>query len=159
MHGREEVIYLVRDPRDVALSLYNLRRKYRSVPDTCPLGQYVSERFLPGDLQISWSEHVGCWLGTRRRHPGFLLDLLTDLPAGLRRIADFLGVDAGAAALECAMQRSGSAAQARVGRARVDMGAPDAPPRIRAQYAAQHTFTCCEGVTTPRHSLHDEPPR
>ena len=105
-----KVIYLVRDPRDVALSLYNFRRKYRSVDDWYPIERYVSERFLPGDLHVPWGEHVGTWLATRLNHPTFLLvryeDLLSDAARELRRIAIFLGVTAGAAALAQAVERS-----------------------------------------------------
>jgi len=105
-----KVIYLVRDPRDVALSLYHSRRKYRSIDDSYPLERFVSERFLPGDLDISWSEHVGSWLATRMNHPGFLLvryeDLRQDPVRELRRMAIFLGVTADAHVLTQAVERS-----------------------------------------------------
>lgn len=105
-----KVIYLVRDPRDVVLSLYNFRRKYRSVHDSYPIEQYVAERFLPGDLDVSWGEHVGSWLGTRMNHPGFLLvryeDLLQDPTRELCRLASFLGIAANTEALLQAIERS-----------------------------------------------------
>jgi hypothetical protein len=105
-----KVVYLVRDPRDVALSLYDFRRKCRSVADTCPIEQYVSERFVPGDLDVPWGEHVGSWLGTRTSHPGFLLvryeDLQQDTSRELRRMANHLGLAASAAALTQAVEKS-----------------------------------------------------
>jgi hypothetical protein len=105
-----KVIYVVRDPRDVALSLYHSRRKYRSIDDSYPLERFVSERFLPGDLDVSWSEHVGSWLATRLHHPGFLLvryeDLRQDPLRELQRIANFLGVTADSRALTQAVERS-----------------------------------------------------
>jgi hypothetical protein len=104
------VIYLVRDPRDVALSLYNFRRKYRSVDDSYPIERYVAERFLPGDLDVSWGEHVGSWLGTRMNQAGFLLvryeDLLQDPPRELGRVADFLGIVTNKETLSQAIERS-----------------------------------------------------
>jgi sulfotransferase family protein len=104
------VIYLVRDPRDVALSLYNFRRKYSSVDDSYPIEQYVAERFLPGDLDIPWGEHVGSWLGTRMNQPGFLLvryeDLLQDPLRELCRVASFLGIAASTEMLSQAIERS-----------------------------------------------------
>jgi Sulfotransferase domain len=104
------VIYLVRDPRDVALSLYNFRRKYRSLEDSYPIERYVAERFVPGDLDVSWGEHVGSWLGTRMNRPGFLLvryeDLLQDAPRQLSRIAGFLGIAASTETLSQAIERS-----------------------------------------------------
>ncbi len=105
-----KVIYLVRDPRDVALSLYHFRRKYRSVDDSYPIEQYVAQRFLPGDLDVSWGEHVGSWLGTRMNHPGFLLvryeDLLQDPVHELSRLAAFLGISATRDTLSQAVERS-----------------------------------------------------
>ena len=105
-----KVIYLVRDPRDVVLSLYNFRRKYRSVDDSYPIEQYVAERFLPGDLDVSWGEHVGSWLGTRMNHPGFLLvryeDLLQEPTRELQRLASFLDIAADSGTLTQAIERS-----------------------------------------------------
>jgi hypothetical protein len=105
-----KVIYLVRDPRDVALSLYNFRRKYRSVVDSYPIEQYVAQRFLPGDLDVSWGDHVGSWLGTRMNHAGFLLvryeDLLQDPWRELGRMVGFLGLAANAEMLTQAIERS-----------------------------------------------------
>lgn len=105
-----KVVYLVRDPRDVVLSLYNFRRKYRSVDDSYPIERYVAERFLPGDMDVSWGEHVGSWLGTRMNQPGFLLvryeDLLQDPLRELGRLASFLGVDGSAETLAQAIEKS-----------------------------------------------------
>jgi hypothetical protein len=106
----QKVIYLVRDPRDVAVSLYNFRRKYRHIEDTFPIDQYVAERFIKGDMDVSWGEHVGSWLGARRKHPEFLLlryeDLQQDVFRELRRVADFLGIDAAPERIATAVQRS-----------------------------------------------------
>jgi len=105
-----KVIYLVRDPRDVVVSLYNFRRKYRAVDDSYPIERYVAERFLPGDLDVSWGEHVGSWLATRMNQPGFLLvryeDLLRDPSRELSRLAGFLGIAARSEALSQAIERS-----------------------------------------------------
>ena len=105
-----KVIYLVRDPRDVALSLYNFRRKYRSVDDSYLIERYVAERFLSGDLDVSWGEHVGSWLGTRMNQPGFLLlryeDLLQDPAHELNRLAGFLGLAVSTETVLQAIERS-----------------------------------------------------
>lgn len=105
-----KVIYLVRDPRDVAISLYHFRRKYRSIDDSYPMDRYVAERFIKGDLDVSWGEHVGSWLATRAKHPGFLLvryeDLRRDPNEQLRRIAAFLGVEATPERVALAVERS-----------------------------------------------------
>jgi hypothetical protein len=104
----QKVIYLVRDPRDVAISLYHFRRKYRTIDDGYPLERYVLERFLPGDMDASWGEHVGSWLGARRSDPRFLLvryeDLLENPVGQLQRMAHFLGIDASADRLALAVE-------------------------------------------------------
>jgi Sulfotransferase domain len=106
----KRVIYLVRDPRDVVMSLYNFRRKYRYVDDSYPIEKYVAERFINGDRDVSWGEHVGSWLATRARHSGFLLvryeELRRDPASELRRVAGFLGIDATADRVTLAIERS-----------------------------------------------------
>jgi hypothetical protein len=105
-----KVIYLVRDPRDVVISLYNFRRKYRSIDDSYPIDRYVTERFIKGDRDVSWGEHVGSWLATRGKHPGFLLvryeDLRQKTSDELCRIAGFLGIHATPDRVALAVQRS-----------------------------------------------------
>jgi hypothetical protein len=57
------VIYIVRDPRDVALSAYHYDRKGRNIPDGFPLEKYVTTRFMKTDEYFgSWGEHAGSWL-------------------------------------------------------------------------------------------------
>jgi hypothetical protein len=48
-HRYRKVIYIVRDPRDVALSYYDFQRKYMQIDDAYPLEQYV-EDFVQGRL-------------------------------------------------------------------------------------------------------------
>jgi hypothetical protein len=106
----QKVFYLVRDPRDVAISLYHFRRKYRTIDDGYPLERYVEERFLQGDMDASWGEHVGSWLGARRTDPRFLLvryeDLLDDASTQLRRMARFLGIGVDPDRIALAVERS-----------------------------------------------------
>ena len=107
-----KAVYLVRDPRDVAVSLYQFRRKSGLIEDAYPIERYVSERFIPGDLDVSWAEHVGSWLGARRKHPGFLLvryeDLQGDVSTELTKIGRFLGVDVTPERVATAIERSGA---------------------------------------------------
>src|SRR5262249_21761171 len=57
------VIYIVRDPRDVALSSYHFARKGRHIADTLALETYVSTLFVGRDHAYgNWGEHVASWL-------------------------------------------------------------------------------------------------
>jgi hypothetical protein len=96
-HRYPKVIYIVRDPRDVALSYYDFDRKYRHISDDYPLERYIDE-FVAGKLKSSdwgtWGENVGSWTSTRGNRADFLLlryeDMLADTPRELARIAEFL---------------------------------------------------------------------
>jgi hypothetical protein len=106
------VVYVVRDPRDVALSQYHYLRKLRRIDDAFPMEEFI-ERFLTGELKRfpgSWGENVGSWLATRARHPGFLLlryeDLLTHTASELSRVAAFAGLPATPERIMQAVERS-----------------------------------------------------
>ncbi len=57
------VVYIVRDPRDIALSAYHYDRKGRNIPDDFPIEEYVSTRFMKTDEYFgTWGEHAGSWM-------------------------------------------------------------------------------------------------
>jgi hypothetical protein len=93
----QNVIYLVRDPRDVVLSQYRFFLKRGAIDDGYALDRFVN-RFLAGDLNAygSWGENVGTWLVARHGAKRFLLvryeDMLGDTARELQTIADFLGL-------------------------------------------------------------------
>ncbi len=61
------VVYIVRDPRDVAVSSYHFARKGRRFDDSMPMERYVSEWFLrPGQPYGTWGEHAGSWLASEQ---------------------------------------------------------------------------------------------
>ncbi len=105
------VIYIVRDPRDVAISQYHYHRKCRKIEDDYPLEKFVG-RFLAGQTcpHGSWGEHVITWLTTRRGDSRFLLiryeDLIADGAGELGKIASFLGITASPQLLAQAVERS-----------------------------------------------------
>lgn len=105
-----KVLYLVRDPRDVVISLYNYRRKCRNIDDGYPIEKYVESFLNEWHTDCSWSEHVESWVATRRGDNGFLLvryeDILRDPSQQLGRIAAFLGIDAGPERVALAIERS-----------------------------------------------------
>jgi len=109
----KKVIYVVRDPRDVALSYYDFSRKYRQIEDQYPLASYVSD-FVNGRLTSAdwgtWGENVASWFYTRNGQPGFLLlryeDMQSDAIRELTKISCFLGIDPAPARLAAAVERS-----------------------------------------------------
>jgi hypothetical protein len=111
-HRYRKTIYIVRDPRDVALSYYNFQRKYRQIADDYPLDRYVEDfvtgREFPG--WGTWAENVASWVYTRGRDPNFLLlhyeSMLKDTSTELRRIAAFLGIESDPAQVRRAIERS-----------------------------------------------------
>ncbi len=106
-----KVIYLVRDPRDVAVSEYHFNLKKRYIDPTLSLEDFV-KRFIAGQTAGygSWWEHAAGWIAARHGNPAFLLvryeDLLTESVAETARIAEFLGIHAGTERLQAAVERS-----------------------------------------------------
>jgi Sulfotransferase domain len=100
-HRYQRIVYVVRDPRDVALSYYHFQRKYRHIDDAYLLERYV-EDFVNGTIGSedwgTWKENVASWVATRGEDPDFLLlryeDMVDDTPRQLRRLAAFLGIEA-----------------------------------------------------------------
>jgi hypothetical protein len=106
-----KVIYLVRDPRDVAVSEYYFDLKKRYIDPDVTLEQFV-KRFIDGETSAygSWREHTASWIAARHGSPAFLLvryeDLLADSLGETGKIAEFLGIQAGPERLEAAVRRS-----------------------------------------------------
>lgn len=93
-----KVIYIVRDPRDVAISNFNFEKKLRSVREDATLDEFIP-RWVDGVYWRrigSWGDHVNSWLSTREGHPGFLLVRYENLQANpeqeLARVAEFVGL-------------------------------------------------------------------
>jgi hypothetical protein len=107
-----KVVYIVRDPRDVAVSNYHWELKLRSVKDGCPIEDFVPRWMAPEFWPRigSWGDHVTSWLSTRHGHEGFLLLRYEDLkqnPQGeLARVAEFLGIEAARERLTRAIELS-----------------------------------------------------
>jgi hypothetical protein len=95
----QQIIYVVRDPRDVALSQYHFHRKRRLIEDDYPIERFVT-RFVAGETSEygSWAENVASWLAPRYSRRGFLLlryeDMMADTVAELAKVAAFLNIQA-----------------------------------------------------------------
>lgn len=90
------VVYIVRDPRDVAVSYYHHNVKTRNLPEGYPLEEFVP-RFIEPQFDVgmgSWGDNVTSWLALRQDRPTFLLlryeDMRRDPEAELSRVAVFL---------------------------------------------------------------------
>jgi hypothetical protein len=105
----------VRDPRDVAISNYHWEMKLRSIPEGCPIEEFVP---LWMDAKFwrrigSWADHVNSWLATRQGHDSFLLMRYEDLQANqqreLTRVARFMGLNLDPESINQAIERSSAA--------------------------------------------------
>ncbi|PYV73607.1 MAG: hypothetical protein DMG97_10925 [Acidobacteria bacterium] len=81
-HRYRNVIYIVRDPRDVVLSEYRFILKGRGIEDNYPIDAFVA-RFLKGEVSTygSWKQNVGTWIAARGGSERFLLLRYEDLVA------------------------------------------------------------------------------
>jgi hypothetical protein len=96
------VIYIVRDPRDVAVSFYYFSLKVRVIPDGYSMEEFV-RRFIAArvvnyvDRMGCWEDHVLSWIRLRSGKPGFRLlryeDLVADPIKELTSLASFVGIE------------------------------------------------------------------
>jgi len=106
-----KVVYIVRDPRDVAVSQYHFHRKRRLIEDGFPIERFVT-RFVAGETSpyASWGDNVASWLATRYRESTFLLlryeDMMNETTRELSKLAAFLGRDVNPLLLAQAVERS-----------------------------------------------------
>src|SRR5439155_2477136 len=113
----KNVIYIVRDPRDVTVSAYHYSIKVRILAEGCPMEDFVP-KFMSGTFGSglladprwgSWYDNVASWL-TMQHNRKFLLlryeDLLQDTEQELRKVATFLNIAANPERLRCAVELS-----------------------------------------------------
>ena len=108
----KNVIYIVRDPRDVVISAYNFFVLSSTILDeSYAITTFVNE-FVRGARSSvgSWGENVASWLATRGNSPRFLLlryeDMLSETARELGKVASFLGMQVTADRLAKAVNRS-----------------------------------------------------
>jgi hypothetical protein len=105
------VVFIVRDPRDVAVSYYHFVRKAKTLPVDATMDDFMA-RFLDGTIDPygSWGENVGSWLGARGGSDNFLIvryeDLQKNTERELARIAQMLGIAADERLLQQAVENS-----------------------------------------------------
>ncbi len=95
------VIYIVRDPRDVAVSFYHYNLKVRRITDKVTLDEFV-DRFVAAkiwpsvDLYGTWQDHVLSWTKMRGGSETFCFlryeDMLRDPVAELKKMGPLLNL-------------------------------------------------------------------
>lgn len=91
-----KVIYIVRDPRDVAVSYYYYHLKQRWIEDRFDKDRFIRQ-FVAGDLKYgSWAQHVSSWLRGAQGTPNFLFlhyeSLLAQPEFEVEKITRFLNI-------------------------------------------------------------------
>src|SRR5215469_14500610 len=108
----KKVVYIVRDPRDSAVSNYHWELKQKSFPDGYPMNDFIRTWMAPVYWPRigSWGDHVMSWLSTRQGKPGFLLLRYEDLKKSpepeLAKVARLLGLDPTSSTLARAVELS-----------------------------------------------------
>ena len=94
-----KIIYIVRDPRDVAVSYYEFQLKRRVISESTRLEDFIPI-FLESGIEPkigNWGDHVLSWLATRQGQSNFLLlryeDMKLKTQEEATKIANFLGFD------------------------------------------------------------------
>jgi hypothetical protein len=131
------IIYIVRDPRDVAVSFYHHNIKVGNIADDYALEQFVP-RFINAEFDSkwgSWGDHVLSWLRLREGSPNFILlryERMKQNPEmELARVAAFLQ--------SCSF-RAIDASSEKLLRA-IDLSSPERMRDLEKQQAAEWVLT------------------
>ncbi|NXS58823.1 ST2B1 Sulfotransferase, partial [Brachypteracias leptosomus] len=105
--SKAKVIYVARNPKDVAVSFYHFHRLAKFLPDPGSFDAFLTQ-FLEGTVHYgSWFDHIKGWLGQRD-----LLDIIyvtyeelhQDLRGTAQRLSTFLGCPLAPGTLEALEQ-------------------------------------------------------
>lgn len=139
------IIYIVRDPRDVAVSFYHHNLKAGNIPDGYPMDEFVP-RFIAAEFDPkfgSWADNVLSWLSLRGNSDKFLLlryeEMKRDPAKELAKVAAFLE--------RCFFPRIDSSPE-KLARA-VELSSPERMRKLESIQARQWELT--------KHTRHDKP--
>lgn len=103
-------IYIIRDPKDVALSFYNFMVGWHLEPGAISLATFVEEFFVEPHMSGTYWVHLLTWWPRRNRPDTLFLsyeDMKADLAGTVARVAGFIGVEAGQDTLDIATRQAG----------------------------------------------------
>ncbi len=110
MLDKTKIVYIVRNPKDVAVSYFHMHRAYQFLP-YIPWDEFITELFLPGKLLYGpWHKHAIYWWEMSKSHSNILFlhyeALVKDLKTNLEKIAAFLGKKLAADAIQKVVEKS-----------------------------------------------------
>jgi hypothetical protein len=107
-----KVIYIVRDPRDIAVSYYHYQLKYKQLSPGVSLEEFVPLFIVDNfeGLYGPWGDHVMSWLAMRDTRDAFLLlryeDVMENPERELAKVGTFLGIPPAPERVRQAVERS-----------------------------------------------------
>jgi len=97
---KAKIIYVMRDPRDVAVSLYHHIKKmgFSQFVNEATFDEFHKTYMRDKDVVVYglWEQHVDNWLSARDEYDILVVkyeDMIEDATREVRRVATFLGVD------------------------------------------------------------------
>ncbi|XP_053555340.1 sulfotransferase 2B1 [Bombina bombina] len=94
LNSKAKVIYIARNPKDVAVSFFYFHKMAKFLQDPGSFPEFL-ERFLEGKVNYgSWFEHVKGWHKQRRNLDLFYItyeEMQKDLRRSIKRVCRFLG--------------------------------------------------------------------
>lgn len=91
----KRAIYIVRDGREAAVSLFYYMRKMKEIAATITLSEFLENYFFPGKTAFGfWDKHVLSWIDQPDKSKVLLIryeDMIRDTAHELRRMVEFCG--------------------------------------------------------------------